>query len=423
MRWRAREWQDRIPPMNAHASAARAPHPWRYAVLYFPMGLMIGYPSVALGYLSARAGLPVSAAAAMVGSAFFAHAFKFLWAPLADYSLSRKAWYRIAITVMAATLLAMTATPMRSGSIALLSLLVLSGNLAATFVAFATEGLMAFNAGANGRARASGWFQSGNQFGQTAGGGLGLWLTRHAPAPWIAGVALGLLLLCCSLALIGLAEPEATHRHAPLAARGRDAWNELVSLLRSRAGRIGLLLAILPIGTGSAQFLFGSLGPEWNASADSVAFVLGAGGGIAIVAGCMTGGVLATRVPSARAYAIACAISASAALLLLVSPRTSLGYAASTLFYSFALGLCTATLTGMVMEVIGDRAAATKINVYFAMNTLFGLLMLRADGWAHDRWATSGMLLLEFGVGAACLALFVFLERRVRGTELPAIAA
>ncbi len=80
------------------------------------MGLMIGYPSVALGYLSARAGLPVSAAAAMVGSAFFAHAFKFLWAPLADYSLSRKAWYRIAIGVMAATLLAMTATPMRSGN-------------------------------------------------------------------------------------------------------------------------------------------------------------------------------------------------------------------------------------------------------------------------------------------------------------------
>ena len=64
-----------------------SPHPWRYAALYFPMGLMIGYPSVALGYLSSQAGLPVSTAASMVGMAFFAHAFKFLWAPLADYSL------------------------------------------------------------------------------------------------------------------------------------------------------------------------------------------------------------------------------------------------------------------------------------------------------------------------------------------------
>ncbi len=52
------------------------------------------------------------------------------------------------------------------------------------------------------------------------------------------------------------------------------------------------------------------------------------------------------------------------------------------------------------------------------MNTLFGLAMLRADGWAHDRWATAGMLLLEFGVGAAGLALFVLLETRIRGGEL-----
>jgi hypothetical protein len=156
------------------------------------MGLMIGYPSVALGYLSSRAGLPVSAAAAMVGSAFFAHAFKFIWAPLADYSLSRKAWYRLAIGVMSLVIVALTATPLREANVPLLSVLVLAGNFAATFVAFATEGLMAHNAGPGGRGRASGWFQSGNQFGQTAGGGLGLWLTKHLPEPWMAGAVLAL---------------------------------------------------------------------------------------------------------------------------------------------------------------------------------------------------------------------------------------
>ena len=397
-----------------------APHPWRYAALYFPMGLMIGYPSVALGYLSSRAGLPVSAAAAMVGSAFFAHAFKFIWAPLADYSLSRKAWYRLAIGVMSLVIVALTATPMRESNVPLLSVLVLAGNFAATFVAFATEGLMAFNAGPGGRGRASGWFQSGNQFGQTAGGGLGLWLTKHLPEPWMAGAVLALLLVACSLALRGLQEPPGLPRGARVADRASDAWRELRAVLRSRAGRIGLLLAILPIGTGSAQFLFGSLGPEWNASADVVSFVLGIGGGIAIVTGCMVGGVLASRLPSARAYAVACTISALAALLLLVSPRNTVGYAASTLTYTFALGLCSTTLTGMVLGVIGERAAATKINVFFAMNTMFGLAMLRVDGWAHDRWATNGMLLVEFGVGAACLLLFVVMERRIRGSEAAA---
>ncbi|MEO7964449.1 MAG: MFS transporter, partial [Gemmatimonadaceae bacterium] len=376
-----------------------APHPWRYAALYFPMGLMIGYPSVALGYLSARAGLPVSTAASMVGMAFFAHAFKFIWAPLADYSLSRKAWYRIATVVMALVILALTATPMRESTIPLLAALVLFGNFAATFVAFATEGLMAHNAGAAGRGRASGWFQSGNQFGQTAGGGLGLWLTKHLPEPWMAGIVLALLLTACALTLAPLQEPPGAAPGSSVGERARDAWRELAGVLRTRKGRIGLLLAILPIGTGSAQFLFGSLGPEWNASSDVVSVALGVGGGIAIVAGCLSGGMLAARLPGARAYAIACAISAAAALLLVVSPRNALGYAGATLTYTFALGMCSATLTGMVLEVIGEGAAATKMNVFFAMNTLFGLALLRVDGAAHDRWSTNGMLILEFGIG------------------------
>ena len=110
------------------------------------------------------------------------------------------------------------------------------------------------------------------------------------------------------------------------------------------------------------------------------------------------------RIPSARAYAVACALSAAAALLLVVSPRNAAGYVAATLVYTFALGLCNATLTGMVLDVIGEGATATKMNLFFAMNTLFGLAMLRVDGAAHDRWDTSGMLLLEFAIGAASLS-------------------
>ena len=200
-----------------------------------------------------------------------------------------------------------------------------------------------------------------------------------------------------------------------MADKARDAWQELAGVLRSHGGRVGLLLATLPIGTGAAQYLFGSLGVEWHASSDVVSLVVGLGGGIAIVAGCLAGGWLASRLPGARAYATACAISAAMALLLAVSLRTDLGFAAATLAYTFALGACSATLTGMVLEVVGQGATATKLNVFFAMNTLFGLAMLRVDGVAHDRWATSGMLATEFAIGAAPLAVFVVLARRLGG--------
>jgi hypothetical protein len=68
-------------------SARVVPHPWVWAVLYFPLGLAIGFPSVALGYLGSRAGLDVSAVAAIVGMTFLASGWKFLWAPVGDYTL------------------------------------------------------------------------------------------------------------------------------------------------------------------------------------------------------------------------------------------------------------------------------------------------------------------------------------------------
>ena len=404
--------------MTEHAQPTRvAQHPWVYAVLYFPMGLMLGYPSVALGYLGAKAGLPISSIAAVVGMSFLAHGFKFIWAPLGDYTLSRKRWWLIAASGMAIGMFAIAVTPISERTVPLLSALVFGANFISTFLAFATEGLLAHNTTPATRGRAAGWFQSGNQFGQTGGGGIGLLLMKHLPQPWMAGVVLAALVLSCGLCLFLLEEPPRALQTESVAARARDAWRELVGVIRSRAGRIGLLLAILPIGTGAAQFLFGSLGPEWHASADVVSFVLGAGGGVAIVIGCMTGGFIADYMSKPKAYAAACAIGVVAVAVMPFSPRTQFWYAATTLFYTFALGLSVATFTGMILAIIGERAAATKINLFIALNTLFSLFVLRILGSVHDRLHTDGMLLTEAALGAAALILFAAVASRIPGAD------
>jgi MFS family permease len=399
----------------AVASARAVPHPFVWMVLYFPLGLAIGFPSVALGYLGSRAGLDVSAVAAIVGMTFVAGGWKFLWAPIGDYTLSRKAWYLMAIAAISLGLLAMTAIPLSKATAPLLSALTLITTVAATFSAFATEGLMAHNTTPATRGRAAGWFQSGNQFGQTAGGGIGLWLVAHSPAPWVGGLVLAAILFACALALIGLEEPPRPLVNASVGARVRDAWRELTDVMRSRIGRIAMILAILPIGTGAAMFLFSAIAQEFHASADVVSTVLGLGGGVAIVAGCFVGGRLADRVAKPTAYAISCGLGLVACLVMALSPRTSGSYAATTLFYTFTLGMVTASFTGLVLAIIGETAAATKINLFFAINTLFSLGMLRAAGWAHDAWSTSGMLLTEAVTGVAALVVFAFVARRVPG--------
>lgn len=392
------------------------PHPVVWMVLYFPLGLAIGFPAVALGYLGSRAGLDVSAVAAIVGMTFIGGGWKFLWAPIGDYTLSRKTWYLIAITAIALGLLAMTAIPLSRSTAPLLSALTLATTVAATFSAFATEGLMAHNTTPATRGRAAGWFQAGNQFGQTAGGGMGLWFVMHAPAPWMGGAALAAILFACALPLIGLEEPPRAMTDTGVGARVADAWRELSGVLRSRAGRIALILAILPIGTGAAMFLFSALAQEFHASADVVSSVLGLGGGVAIVAGCFVGGRLADRVAKPTAYAVSCGLGLVACVVMAASPRTSTSYAATTLFYTFTLGMVTASFTGMVLAIIGETAAATKINLFFAINTLFSLGMLRVAGWAHDAWSTTAMLLTEAFAGVAALAVFVWLSSKIRGS-------
>jgi Na+/melibiose symporter-like transporter len=281
---------------------------------------------------------------------------------------------------------------------------------------------MTHNTPPAGRGRSAGWFQAGNQFAQTAGGGLGLWFMTHVPKPWMAGAALAAILWGCSLALMLVEEPTRHLHHGSPLDKLKDAWGQLLAVLRSKAGRIGLILAILPIGTGAAQGLFASIAREWSMGADNTSLVLGLGGGIAIVAGCFAGGRLADRMSKPWAYASACALGVLACIVIAFSPRNGVGYAVGTLLYTFTVGMGAATITAMVLAFIGDTAAATKINLFFALNTLFSWFMLRVDGKAHDAWLTNGMLFTEAGVGVAALLVFAVLAGRVPGAEAPGAA-
>ena len=133
------------------------------------------------------------------------------------------------------------------------------------------------------------------------------------------------------------------------------------------------MLAILPIGTGAAAYLFGSVAPEWNAAADTVSLVLGAGGGVAIVAGCFAGGRLADRVSKPNAYALSCGAGLLTCIAIALSPRTPLAFAATTLLYTFTLGMVAASFTALVLALVGRSAPATKINLFFAINSLFSI--------------------------------------------------
>jgi MFS transporter, PAT family, beta-lactamase induction signal transducer AmpG len=398
----------------------RRPHPSVFLFLIVPFGAMGGYLSVAIGYQLTQAGVSVEEVAALVAFSYLPQTWKFLWAPVADTTLSRKTWYLLAGLVSALGIFATGAVPADERSLPLLYAAVLVSNVASTFLAMATESLMVYNTSPELQGRAGGWFQAGNLGGNGLGGGAGLWLAQTLPEPWMAGAVLAVACVLCGAALWFVPEPARVartgHYGRTLVAVLKDLWH----VARTRAGILALLICFLPIGSGAASNLWPAIADDWQASANTVALVTGVLNGIVSALGCLLGGYGADRMDRKTAYALYGLLMAMCAVAMAFAPRTEAMYVVFTLLYALIQGLTYAGFTAVVLETIGLGAAATKYNLYASLSNMPIAYMTLVDGWAHSRWGAGGLLNIEAAFGVVGIVLFIgvamALPRRVSGS-------
>ncbi len=385
----------------------RRVHPVVFLFLILPFGVMGGYLSVAVAYMLTQAGITVEQTATLIALGLLPHTWKFAWAPIADTTLSRKSWYMLASVASAAGIWATGILPATPTSLPMLSFVVLASNVAVTFLGMSVESLMAYGTPENEKGRAGGWFQAGNLGGAGLGGGAGLWMARHLPAPWMAGAVLAIACLLCCLALRFVPEPGAAHREGGLARKlgnvGIDLWN----VAKARAGFLALVLCFLPIGSGAAAGLWSAVAVDWRASANTVAIVTGVLGGVVSALGCLLGGWICDRMNRKAAYALYGVLQAACAVLMALAPRTEEMYTIFTLLYALITGLTYAGFTAFVLEAMGLGAAATKYNIFASLSNTPIYYMTRIDGWAHARWGSGGMLRTEAVFGMAGLLVFL----------------
>jgi MFS transporter, PAT family, beta-lactamase induction signal transducer AmpG len=389
-----------------HLAPARPAHPAVFMVLCTPFGVVSGFLSVAIGYLLSQAGLSVDEIAALVAASFIPQTWKFLWAPIADTTLTAKRWYVMSCAVSALGIYAIAAMPATRESLPWLYAIALLSSFATTFLAMACESLLAYDTPHDQKGRASGWYQAGNLGGGGLGGGAGLWMAQALPAPWMSGAILAVACFACCLALLFIREPvrmpRAAHYRQDLANVVRDLW----SITRSRAGMLGLLICFLPLGTGAAAGLWSAVAKDWSASADTVALVTGVVGGIASAIGCFIGGWACDRMERRNAYALFGFLLALCAIGMAAAPRTEVMYIGFTTIYSLISGLSYAGFTAIVLETIGQGAAATKYNFFASLSNMPIAYMIVVDGWAHTRWGAAGMLYTEAVIGILAIGVF-----------------
>jgi len=381
-------------------------HPSAFMFLITPFGVMGGYVSVAVAYYLTKAGVSVAETAGVVALGLLPHTWKFLWSPVADTTLPRKAWYQLSNLVSALGIFAMGAIPPTRAALPLLSAVIFIANFASTIQGMAVESLMAFNASDEEKGRAGGWFQAGNLGGGGVGGGAGLWLAQHLAAPWMASAILAAACLLCSLALLAMPEPPRAIGGEGWKEKARELGHDLWSVARSRAGLLSLILCFLPLGSGAAAGLWSAVADSWKATPNTVALVTGVLGGVVSALGCLAGGWISDRMHRRTAYAAYGILQALCAIAMGLAARTETNYIVFTMLYAFITGLTYVGFTAFVLEAMGLGAAATKYSIFASLSNTPIYYMTRVDGWAFGKWGAGGMLYAEAVAGGIGLLLF-----------------
>jgi len=390
----------------AASRARRAPAPFLFFPLILPFGISFGFVSVAFAWLATHGAHPLSTQQTLgiVAAAFLPHTFKPLWAPLVDETLTKKAWYLIALALTAAGTVVVAAMPLSPARVPVITATVMLSQVGLTLMNMACESLLGLGVPDAHKGAASGWYNAGSNFGVGVGGGVALWLAQHLPAPWMSGAALGTLMLVCAVPLLFFDEPEGEHAHTlrgALVELGRN----VATIFTTRSGLLAILICVSPIAAGASTQLFSTEADAWRVSGDLVALVGGIVGGLVTSVGAMAGGYLADKIARKLLYALAGGLMACTALALAIAPHTPAAYIVLTLVYSFFFGVSYAAFSAFVLETIGKGSVATKYNLFAAAVNGAIAYMTVLVGHASARWGVNGALVTDAACTLASIAL------------------
>ena len=290
---------------------------------------------------------------------------------------------------------------------------VFISQVAGTLIVLPVGGLMAHTVADEAKGRAAGWYQAGNLGGTGIGGGAGVWLASHVSKE-TAGGALGLAMLASAAAIYFASDVRIVSAES-LGARMRILGRDIVDLLRSAIPLFTIVLVCSPVGAAAMNNLWSAVASDWRASANTVALVTGVLNGVLSVIGCVVGGWIADRIGRWWAYLGSGGALALVALVMAAIPRTPLTYSCGVLAYVFFGGVAYAAFSAVVLFAIGRGAASTKYATLSSLGNLPVVYMTAADGWAHDWFGTSWMLVVDALSAVACIAIALFVLRKISG--------
>lgn len=399
--------------------AKQAP-PFTFFFLHTATVWPIGVVGLALANNLVRAGVSVQHVAAMVAATSLAFTFEFMWAPLVDSSLTRKAWYAIGATIMCVCLFAMFVIPWKDAAVQALTLLAFASCAGAAIAAVAVKGIMAYDVQPERMGAASGFYTAGGTFGKAvAGAGTLLLLTYSSTKTFVACISIAPAVVAASA--IALASRGSPPLLREFGAKLTGSLLELWDFIRTRNGLLIALLCVLPFGAGTEAGLIGAIAREWSVSAGQLALFSTLGAGTNVAAAILAGW-LATKVGPWTTYIGSGLAMIMVMIIFAFAPRTSLVFLGAELLYRALSVGCYAALLSIVMTAIGKGAASTKAAVMWSLTNFSFFYPTFIEGAVHDRNGTAAMLLTDALLGATGFAILIIALRVLRAPKARALA-
>jgi MFS family permease len=387
------------------SETSRWPAPWVFGVLILPLGILVGFKTTPLPYLLAQAGIPVDRIATVSTLVNLPTLFVPLWGPLADVKLRRRTW--LAISVFSSALAFCMYFPLTGAThLDLMTALILVAGVADSLIAAACGGLMARAISARDGNRASAWYQVGLLGGGALGGALVLWLVARLSLT-TAGFLVALLIALPGL--VAFTIPEAPPEASPwFKGRLKQIAGEFLALVRSPSRRWSVLLLLGPGSTGAAMFLLPAIASSYGVGGDGVLWINGAGGGLLLAVGALSGALVPSDWDRRLAYAAAGMTNALAVFILLGTPRPSL-YLIGTVCYLITAGFCGACWTALTLEIVGanSRDTSTLFGAFTATASVSFLYMIWLDGVGYHHFGVRGLLWTDATANLLVFAIVV----------------
>lgn len=386
--------------------------------LSLPYGISSGFVSVTLPFLLIQHGFSVATAASITALGISANIWRFIWAPLTDLTLSLHKWYLIGISFCATTLLSLCFIPLNINSTVFLTAIAFLSQIAVTFVIVPIGGFMAKTIEEEKKGRAGGWNQAGNLGGMGIGGGGGIWLSTHF-SYHSAGIILSISMLVCAAALYFVPQVY-SEKERTLKEGFKTIALDVKKLFRSPIAIFTTAMIMTPIGIGAASNIWSSAANDWKVTADTVALTTGVISGCASAIGCVCGGWVADKMGRWWAFFGSGTSMAIVTLVMGISNFTPFTYVGGVLFYAFILGCANAAFSAIVLHAIGNGLASTKYALLSSIGNIPPVYMTIFDGWLHDKYNVTTMLLGEtfLGLGFVTLSLFALSQFNIKNRAI-----